>query len=120
MKIGAGSIFDLWDGNTAYVDALNGSGTLEILGNNGGTHGIVIGDANGSGTFSGVITTMNSQNTGAVLTFTKTGNGVEVLSGSNNFTGATTIAGGTLELANPTPCKTAPWHTIRPTAWLCQ
>ncbi len=59
----------------------------------------MVGDANGSGTFSGVIT--NSGNTnGSTLSFTKTGNGVEVLSGANNFTGATTISGGTLEMAN--------------------
>ena len=79
--------YDLWDGNTTYVDALNGTGF--IIDSNGGGKTLQIGVANGSGTFSGAVP--------GNAALTKAGTGIEVLAGTNSYTGGTTISGGTLQ-----------------------
>jgi len=86
-------IFDIWDGQTVIVDALTGSGTVDK--NNGYTVtvGLTVGQDNGTGTFSGII-----KNTTDITTLTKTGNGTQILSGTNTYTGTTTISAGTLSI----------------------
>jgi autotransporter-associated beta strand protein len=73
-------------GNTCNIGALSGSGTLS--GGTAGAVGYVIGGSNMRTTFSGDIT--------GNATLTKTGSGVLTLSGSNNYTGTTTVASGSL------------------------
>ena len=62
--------------------------------------GLTLGSNNDNGTFSGVI-----QNTGGALSLTKTGTGVQALTGNNTFSGALTVSQGTLavtKLSDPT------------------
>ena len=99
VNIAAGAILDFFAEN-GQMDYLTGGGTLQ---NNfaGALHGVTIGVAGGSGTFGGVI--QNGPNSGGyVLSLTKSGSGVEVLSGTNTYSGATTISGGTLQLGTGT------------------
>src|SRR5205823_5265128 len=60
-----------------------------------------IGSANGSGTFSGVI----SNATGA-LALVKAGNGTQTITSANTYTGGTTVTGGALIVANTTGSAT--------------
>ena len=94
MLIGANGELDVWDGPAVYIDALNGSGIVDKNQNNGSDL-LIIGVNNGSGTFSGII---RNTNTTGVLAITKTGSGLEILSGANSYGGATTISGGTLQI----------------------
>ena len=92
VNIAAGAILNFYAEN-GQMDYLTGAGTLQ----NGypyGGHGVTIGVANGSGTFSGLI----QDGCSMALSLTKTGSGIETLSGPNTYTGATTITGGTLEI----------------------
>jgi len=88
--------FDVWDGNTVYVDALTGSGTV-TKGSGSGNVILTIGKNNGSGTFSGTI-----KNTSGTLSITKVGSGTQTLSGGSNliYTGATSVSAGTLILVD--------------------
>lgn len=79
----------VWMGGGETFDALNGSGTLDR--NTGDGQGVVmltIGANNGSGTFSGSITSS--------IGFIKTGTGTQTFSGANTFTGSVTVNNGTL------------------------
>ncbi|MEO6734084.1 MAG: DUF2341 domain-containing protein [Ferruginibacter sp.] len=69
---------------------LQGAGTII---SSGGTPALTIGSLNTSTTFSGVI------GTGAIA-LTKNGTGTLTLSGTNTFTGITTVSAGTLKLNN--------------------
>jgi fibronectin-binding autotransporter adhesin len=90
--------FDLWDGNTVQVDALTGSGTITHT-SYGSTTNLAIGDNNGSGTFSGTI--KDTPSAALYTSLTKSGSGIETLSGaSTSFGGGTTVSGGSLVLAN--------------------
>src|SRR5687768_3870119 len=70
---------------------LQGNGIITM---SSGTGTLTIGSNNSSTTFSGVI------GTGAIA-LTKNGTGVLTLSGSNTYTGVTTITAGTIKLGNP-------------------
>ncbi len=94
MNIAAGATFDVWDGNPVYIDALTGAGTVTKQQGSGNVV-LNVGVANGSGTFSGVI-----QNALGAINLVKSGTGLQVLSGNNAYTGATTINGGTLQIGN--------------------
>ena len=91
LYIASGARFDVWSGNTVYIDALTGSGLIEK--GQGGAVTINVGVNNGSGTFSGII-----QNPSGSILITKQGSGTQTLSGANTYTGTTTITGGTLKL----------------------
>lgn len=73
------------------INGLNGSGTVNSP--NGGTSTLTLGDGNASGSFAGLLT-----NTGAALSLIKMGSGTQTLTGSSNYTGTTTVNGGTLAL----------------------
>ncbi|MFD0895241.1 autotransporter-associated beta strand repeat-containing protein [Luteolibacter ambystomatis] len=79
------------------INGLNGSGSI---GTNSSTNNtLTIGAANGGGTFSGQIT---QGGTGSpALSLRKVGTGTQILSGStgNNYSGTTTVDGGTLTLS---------------------
>ena len=94
MNIASGATFDVWDGQDVTIDALTGSGTVDKLHPGNSPRLLTVGIANGSGTFSGTI-----KNTGGQLTFTKVGNGTQVLSGANTYSGATAINAGSLTLS---------------------
>lgn len=82
----SGTVQVITDQNIAN---LSGTGRLIL---NGGS--LTLGNANGSGSFAGVI-----QNNG-VGGFTKVGTGTFTLTGANTYTGTTTISGGTLQIGN--------------------
>ena len=79
--------------NSDVINGLSGSGTVDTL--SGGTPTLSIGSSGSSSAFSGVI-----QNTAGTLTLTKNGSGTLTLGGNNTYSGATTVSGGTLKLAN--------------------
>jgi len=100
LQIDGGASLDTWDAVTAVsVDALSGSGTITRTGYGTGADGVTIGVNNGSGTFAGLITNAFGQNN-----VTKLGSGLEVFTGSNGYSGSTTITGsagaGTLRITN--------------------
>ena len=95
LNVASGAVFGLKE-NQVVVDALTGSGTVrqDHPLSDGNTSSLVVGIANGSGTFSGVI----QDSVGAASLF-KTGTGTQTLSGNNTYTGATTVNNGTLALS---------------------
>jgi autotransporter-associated beta strand protein len=92
LYIASGAFMNLWDGNTVYVDALTGAGTVTKGPISASTNTIIIGVNNGSGTFTGIIT----ETSGNTVAVTKQGSGTQTLSGTNTYTGTTTINGGTI------------------------
>lgn len=94
MNIASGATFDFWDGAAVTVDALTGSGTITKTMAQNSPISLTVGADNGSGTFSGVISNPNGQ-----ISLVKTGNGTQTLSGSNTYTGTTTVSAGSRWLA---------------------
>src|SRR5205814_6920549 len=74
-------------GDLTKVLVSNGSGSTSV----GAVAVLTVGDNNASGNFGGSI-----QNGNGGLSISKIGTGTQTLSGSNSYTGVTTIAGGTL------------------------
>ncbi|MDR3459788.1 MAG: autotransporter-associated beta strand repeat-containing protein [Verrucomicrobiae bacterium] len=94
-NIGSTETLDL-NGTSQSVGNLSGIGTARIVNNSASTTStLTVGNAdNGGGTFSGVIT-----NGIGTVALTKVGAGIITLTGSNTYSGATSIKGGTLALA---------------------
>jgi len=81
----------VWGSET--FDALNGGGTVQHnTADNQTNKTLTIGKSDGSGSFSGIIT--------SDLGIIKTGAGTQIFSGNNVYSGGTTISGGTLQLGN--------------------
>jgi autotransporter-associated beta strand protein len=78
---------------SATVNGLSGNGAVTSSAT--GALTLTVGDNDQTSTFAGTI-----QNGLGVLALTKTGAGVLTLSGTNGYTGGTTVSGGTLVLAN--------------------
>ncbi len=96
MYVASGGTLEMWDsGGGITVDALNGSGVVQHT-SFGGTENFTVGVAGGSGTFSGLI----QDAPGHALTLVKKGGGTQILSGSNTYTGGTSLVGGVLSFAN--------------------
>ncbi len=95
LNIHSGATVRLWDANIT-VDALTGAGTISKGQNN--AHTLTVGVAGGSGTFSGTIVDRDAGSS-AILSLTKAGAGTQVLTGANDYAGATTINAGTLRLS---------------------
>ena len=100
LNVAAGATFDVWDGNDVFIDALTGSGNIAI--GIGATTVLNVGVNNGSGTFSGTILAGSGN-----IELVKTGTGTFMLSGANTYTGATTVNGGILQVANNAALGTA-------------
>lgn len=102
-----GGLLNLQDQNIS-VGNLGGTGGT-IANNGGGLRTLTIGADNGSGgNYQGVIT--NNTNSGSgTISLVKTGSGTITLSGSNSYTGGTTLSSGTLALgtSNTLPNTTA-------------
>jgi autotransporter-associated beta strand protein len=81
-------------GSTLMIGALSGTGVLQAS-YTGGANALVVGALNTSTTFSGVIAGGNS---GTNLSLAKVGAGTLTLSGTNLYTGGTTITAGTLQI----------------------
>ena len=75
------------NGHNAIVDPFNGSGGV-VYSSTGGQ--LTLGNMNGGGTFSGIIS--------GAMSLTKNGTGTIVLGGNNNYSGATTVNNGALIL----------------------
>ena len=96
LYVAGSATVDLWDSAGGItVDALNGAGTVQHT-SFGGTENFTVGVNGGSGTFSGLIT----DTSGHALTLVKKGNGTQVLSGNNSYSGGTTLNAGVLSFAN--------------------
>jgi autotransporter-associated beta strand protein len=82
------------NGQPASLGSLSGSGTVDNV-TAGGSVTLIVGTANTNSTFSGVI-----KNTSGTVSLSKQGAGTLVLTGTNLYTGTTTIPnnGGNLEL----------------------
>lgn len=90
LTVASGATFDLNWGNNEAVGSIAGAGTINFRGNT-----FTFGGDNTSTTFSGTLT-----DNGAYGTLVKQGTGKTVLSGSNSYSGLTTINAGTLVAAN--------------------
>jgi autotransporter-associated beta strand protein len=92
VTINSGGLYDLRQSDT--IKALLGVGTLTM--GITGTPTITVGGNNGSGVFSGVI-----ENGAGTMSFAKNGTGIQILLGTNTYTGTTTVNAGTLLVNSP-------------------
>jgi autotransporter-associated beta strand protein len=93
LFLAAGATLDLF-GGTQTVGSLSGAGTLTNTAANS-VSVLTAGGDNSSQTFSGLL-----QNGGGTLSLVKTGTGSLLLTGSNTYSGSTTINQGTLAVNN--------------------
>lgn len=91
--------------HSATINGLNGSGTVDTVA--GGSPTLTVGANGNNGTFSGTI-----QNTAGTLSLTKIGAGTEILSGGYTYSGAMTVAGGTLSLNSALSVPLSPGNLV--------
>jgi len=106
LNVASGATFNGWDGSASsnvYVDSLTGAGTILgaslYLGVANNEASATYGVANNTATFSGVIKDRDSSKLAAV---NKRGSGTQILTGTNSYTGATTVSAGTLQVGDGT------------------
>ena len=102
VSIASGAIFNLYGsaGAKETIGGLNGSGTVDFLDGGGGKAlTLELGGGDKSGSFSGSIKNTGSNLGPTVLSISKTGSGTQILSGTNTYTGTTTVSAGTLALS---------------------
>ena len=95
LNIAAGAFLDMRTQNIK-IDALSGAGTIEKTHTPALT--LTLGNNDGSGTFSGVISQTIGGGSGTIAVI-KNGSGTQTLTGASTYTGATTVNAGTLALA---------------------
>ena len=92
VTVESGAILQLASSSGAEtINGLNGGGTVRNLVGGAYGFGIVVGAGGGSGDFTGTLANGNN-----ALSFTKSGAGIQTLSGANTYTGTTSIQAGTL------------------------
>lgn len=99
VTLDTGAVLQLSSSSGAEtIDALNGDATTTVRTHSTGGFGsgLIVGSADGSGSFDGVLANGGTNNP---LSLIKTGTGTQTLSGANTYTGTTTVNGGTLKLA---------------------
>ncbi len=94
MRIAAGATVNMIGGNIITVDALTGAGVVANI-NNWGVGTLTVGVNGGSGVFDGIL-----KDNGGILALTKLGGGTQTLTGTNAYSGATTVNAGTLRANN--------------------
>ena len=98
VTIRSGAALDL-DDHSLSVASLAGAGS--VTSSAAGAVILTLAPTAGSTTFSGVI-----QNGSGMVALILNGTGTQVLAGSNNYTGGTTVSDGTLEVASPAALPT--------------
>ena len=85
---------DIFDGNNIFADALTGSGTVTMGDISWSTinKSITVGVNGGGGTFTGTISDSGDD----TVSLIKTGGGTQILTGTSNYHGTTTVNGGSL------------------------
>ncbi len=94
---------------TTSLNGLSGAGTIDNT-TGAGTYALSVGNNNQTSNFGGVI-----QDTTGTLGLTKTGTGIQTLSGTNTYSGDTTVNAGTLKLTSPNTSNQASTVTIAAT-----
>lgn len=94
VAVNAGGTFDL-NGQSEVVNALSGAGLIETT---TGPATLTVGANNGGGTFAGLLTDYS----GNALALGKLGTGTQIITGTNAYTGGTTVTLGTLQYGNGT------------------
>ncbi|MBL9180470.1 MAG: autotransporter-associated beta strand repeat-containing protein [Verrucomicrobiaceae bacterium] len=82
------------------LDSAGGAGIVENESGTAGTSTLTLDVASGTHTFSGVLRDGNGSGTDGTLALVKSGTGTQVLTGSNTYTGTTTVSAGTLQLGD--------------------
>ncbi|MDO4574669.1 MAG: autotransporter-associated beta strand repeat-containing protein, partial [Planctomycetia bacterium] len=82
------------EGMTFELGGLAGGGVTTVYSGSANNVTLQVGSANGSQTYSGVL----SNSSGKMLSVEKVGTGTWTLTGNSTYTGNTTISGGTLDL----------------------
>ena len=93
INIASGATFDDRYSSTVSVGQLTGSGTLDHSWTDALT--FTFGYNNSNSTFSGAITQTGS----GAFSMTKVGTGTQILSGTNSYTGSTTVSNGVLVIS---------------------
>ena len=94
---------------TTSLNGLSGAGTVDNA-TGAGSYALAMGNNNQTSDFSGVI-----QDTTGTLGLTKAGTGIQTLSGTNTYSGDTTVNAGTLKFTSPNTSNQASTVTIATT-----
>ncbi|HSY17916.1 MAG TPA: glycosyl hydrolase family 28-related protein, partial [Candidatus Acidoferrales bacterium] len=106
VTLASGGTFDL-NGNNETIGNLSGTGG--VVDNTAAGTSVTLTLGNGSPTFGG---SLQNSGTGAKLGLFKSGTGTVTLSGSNSYTGGTTISNGTVALTTAANAAMAYTNTI--------
>ncbi|MHB1079000.1 MAG: autotransporter-associated beta strand repeat-containing protein [Prosthecobacter sp.] len=82
------------------LSSTGGAGMVENESGSAATGTLTVNVATGSQTFSGTLRNGDGTGTDGTLAFTKTGAGTQILSGTNTYTGATTVSTGVLQIGS--------------------
>jgi fibronectin-binding autotransporter adhesin len=102
VYVASGAYFGAGRGGNSTIGALNGEGTVSTLWSGSNAGSITIGNGNGDGSFSGTIrgngNATDGNVDGGIMSVIKTGTGTQSLSGTNTYTGATSVNQGRLNI----------------------
>jgi autotransporter-associated beta strand protein len=100
---GGGMKFDWLSGAGNINNAYNSTTPTLTIGTDGTVNNAAYGVSNNTAVFSGAIGYAETYNSVSVATlnFVKAGNGTQILTGTNGWTGSTTISGGALLINSP-------------------